>query len=285
MPNTKEAWEKLPKVTALQSGDVLIKHVWGVKDGGTGRGGTELMIRLANAMHVFDTKGSQSAEHAAMVGCVNGRPRLFEAVGEGILTQKEGVAETLRLETAYTVFRRKPDDGKTRGFQMLCDGMATRLAQLQGEPVLNVNLPLYENVPAEQKLRDAVANAHFKAILLLKPAQSTRYGFGNMATMALPNLIPDSLWSKHDQRVIKFIKGDLDKIAYICSGLVAAMLQAWSVVYYAKRVFNDPAQIHPTGLEHHFLKNSFEGFERVGTWGLGRGHTKAGAVTAHIRGG
>jgi hypothetical protein len=265
MPKDKYTWSRLEEVPKLQSGDVLIKHVWTYFDGGNrDRHVVEVLIRAGGLAHVFDSQGSRSAEHACMVGEINDEARIFEADSAGILVKSLAETATLRDSNAYTVFRHGGNEPISQGLKVLCDAMATRLAVIQGQNPPAITMSRYQALPPDIKIREAANKAH-----LSTQQQKTRYGVGNMFTMALPNLIPDSVYSQHHKRILEFIEGDRKEIAYICSGLVAVLLQAWSVAYLGKRVFNDPAQIHPKGLEHHFLKGSFLGLTRVGRWGHG----------------
>ncbi|WP_167241539.1 hypothetical protein, partial [Massilia genomosp. 1] len=115
--------------------------------------------------------------------------------------------------------------------RVLCDGFATRLAQLQAESPPPLDSGKYSaSVQINNRIFEAARVAHIPA----RNQQTQRYGYGNMVSMALPNVIPDSWYSNHDQRVLEFIRGENKKIAYICSGLVASLLQAWSVAFFGK---------------------------------------------------
>ena len=284
-------WERLDRVLPchLESGDVLIKHVFFRKTLGDV---TEKLIRVGAAVHVFDTKGSGSAEHAAMVGTVFtsgqvGVQRIFEADNRGLVVNTVKQTNDLCNSNSYTVFRCTGNTVLRDCMSWLCDGMATRLAVIQNEgpgPIWRggrTDLFVYlEACTSAHIKRQTIPASHPVSGKKLNPkteklegigtqnfGQTTRYGYGNMATMVLPNILPDSLWSKWDEKVVNFIAGTHEGLALICSGLVASMLQAWNVGIFSKRIFNDPANVHPTGIEHHLLSGHMYGWERIGRLG------------------
>lgn len=267
--NHKANWEALPEVK-LQSGDVLIKHVWGSTTGASHhRSPVEKMIRVGGMLNIFDQAGSQSAEHAALVGEVNGRVRLFEAEGKGIRTKTGNALAQLVANTAYSVFRLDGEQvAKMEGMQMLCDGMATRLAEIEGFNPCPVHLPRYEQVPQDNLFREVVASAHMPCFVNgERKQQSALYSWFRLASPLFPTIIPDSVLSHHDRKVLDFIKGKRENIRYICSGFVATILHAWYINYYNKRVFIDSSTVHPTALEHHLMKGHLGGFRRIGRHG------------------
>ncbi|HTE20227.1 MAG TPA: hypothetical protein VK689_17825 [Armatimonadota bacterium] len=271
--NTVSAWTSLPEVPqhAIQSGDVLIKHVFDRTEL------VETVIRGGNMLHVFDHRGSRTAEHVAMVGASSvlsmaGRVRihraqvhLVEAVSAGILARSPAQNELLWRNNHYTVFR-APDPN----FAYISDGLATRLFKNANrttavEQVMRagVNDSLKPFVSKAHEVPTALPH-HFGA---KQPERTNRYGYGNMATSALPNLIPD-WYSRHDKQILKYIEGTNGSIAYVCSALIASVLQAWRrhTAPDAKRLFIDPAQVHPCAVEHQLLGKEL-GWTRVGRWG------------------
>lgn len=272
--NDKSKWDMLPEVQ-LESGDILIKHIWTHLSGANRfRNPTEGLIRFGGMLHVFDRAGSQSAEHVALVGRVNGEVRIFEAEGEGIRTKKGAALAHLVANTAYSVFRF--DGAPTayrQGMQLLCDGMATRLAQIECDDPCPVHMPLYEQVREDNPIRKVVSQAHhYCEIVAGSPVfQTAKYSWARLTSPIFPTIFSDSIFSKHDKKVLEFIQGKRQHIRYICSGFAATMLQAWYINYYNKRVFTDPSTAHPTAVEHHLMKGHLGGFKRVGRHGGGLG--------------
>jgi hypothetical protein len=60
--------------------------------------------------------------------------------------------------------------------------------------------------------------------------------------------------------------------------LAATLLQAWIFARENRRVFIDPSQVHPVGLEHHLLGDSFPQFALVGRWGRAKTPINAAEV-------
>lgn len=275
MVANRDEWLKLEQVK-LRSGDILIKRVWTKSDGAErNRGVVEVAIRVAASTHRHDKLGSPYAEHAAMVGACGGAPRIIEADEDGIALKSEEKTQHLGEENSYLVFGFEARSSQeSLLMRLLCDGMATRLAQIQGENPVAVLLNYYPGVPENSEIWRAVQSAHECRDQPKKQSYATL----NTVYSVLPNLIPDvrpqwmpqfceSAFSMHDQRVLDFIEGSRPKISYICSGLVASLLQAWIIGTGRPRVFKDPAQIHPIGLEHKFLNNEFPRIVLRGRWG------------------
>lgn len=270
----KTLWEELPP-RKIQSGDVLIKHVWSKEAGANrDRSGIENMIRFGGMLSVFDKKGSQSAEHVALVGEVNGKVRIFEAESEGIRTKTGEPLVQLTRNTAYSVFRCDDGSNQARGLALLFDAMATRLAQIEGANPCPIHMPRYETVPQDNVIRKAAKWAHvaYSDINKLNKGnvQSAKYNFVKIASPISPNIIPDIL-GKHHEKMIEFIAGQRRDIWYLCSGFAASMLHAWHINYFGKRVFIDPSLAHPTNVEHHLMKGHLNGFRRIGRYGGGVG--------------
>ena len=253
------AWAALPEVAldAIQAGDVLIKHVFDRTEL------VETAIRAGNMIHVFDHRGSRTAEHVAMVGASSllsmaGHVRfhdqqvhVVEAVSAGIVARSEDQNELLWRNNYYTVFQ-TPDPN----FAYISDGLATRLFK-NANPTAVVEQVTTTGV--RDSLTPFISKAHQKTI-----GQSNRYGYGDMPMSALPNLIPDYI-SRHDLKLLQFIEGTNNSIAYLCSALIASVLQAWRRHTTADeaRLFIDPSQVHPCAVEHQLLGNEL-GWTRVG---------------------
>jgi hypothetical protein len=292
----------------IKPGDVLIKHVFHP------HGVTEGAIRLSAKMHSEKNRGSLTAEHAALVGAVNGVTRIFEAVGQGIVAQGSGDWTSCQFQrasnepghedgmqglfknNAYVVYRLTTENSRDkRVLQLLWDGMATRLATIQGEsPGPTERIPqndfdvtiegqtidtlreiaLMAHIPRGTKLGVIESNRFVGKASIIKGQtdgrQQTGYSAPVMVGHVTPNLIPDNLvGSSNDQKYISFIKGERYGIKDICSGFVATMLQTWSVWCGYGRPFTDPTQLHPTGLQRHFQSSicKRQGWRCVGTWG------------------
>lgn len=257
----------------LCCGDILIKHAF--PDAGRHLHTVERLIRMGNAVHVFDYLGSKYSEHVAIVGdvtmafdgSIQTRPMLFEAVGEGILLRSPRQTKALWRSTNYTVYRMFPSDedgirsaASRDSMEAICSGFATRLATIQG--LRGVKAVAIADA-VQGTVRAAVSWAHAPGSVV----QSTRYGFGNMGTSALPNLIPDGWFGKcHGQRALEFIRGDLGEVSYICSALAAVLLEAWSRETEQHRIWVDPAQAHPCMIEHQLSKTA-SGWGILGRWG------------------
>jgi hypothetical protein len=156
--------------------------------------------------------------------------------------------------------------------QLLCDGMATRLAQIEGDNPTPIHMPRYEQVPQDNAFRKVVGMAHMPCIIKgVKKKQTALYSWLRLTSPIFPTIIPDSVFSHHDKKVLDFIEGKREDIRYICSGFAATMLHAWFINYYGKRLFTDSSTAHPTALEHHLMKGHLGGFRRVGRHGGGVG--------------
>ncbi|MCY1043257.1 hypothetical protein OV208_18210 [Corallococcus sp. bb12-1] len=263
--NSTISWTALPEVPqhGIQGGDVLIKHVFDRTEF------VETAIRAGNLLHVFDHRGSKTAEHVAMVGTSStlfktgalkihaGQVHLVEAVSAGILARNEAQNELLWRSNYYTLFR-APDPN----FAYISNGLATRLFKNANHDCV-VEEVHQAGAGIKASLVPFVSKAHETPAV----AQKNRYGYGNMATSALPNLIPDFI-SRHDLKVLQYIQGTNSSIAYVCSALIASALQAWRRHTTAdeKRLFVDPAQVHPCAVEHQLLGEEL-GWKRVGRWG------------------
>jgi hypothetical protein len=271
--NSLANWTALPEVPqhGIQGGDVLIKHVFDRTEF------VETAIRAGNLLHVFDYRGSQTAEHVAMVGTSSvlemmghirvhhGQVHLVEAVSAGILARTSEQNELLWRNNYYTLFRAPGPD-----FPYIANGLATRLfknanrtAAVEEVDKTGVTPSLVPFVSKAHQLPTAAPH-HWGA---KQPERTNRYGYGNMATSALPNLIPD-FYSRHDKQILEYIEGTYGSIAYVCSALIASALQAWRrhTTKDEKRLFVDPAQVHPCAVEHQLLGTELE-WTRVGRWG------------------
>ncbi len=295
-------------------GDVLIKHIFRTYDT------TTRLIRLSAMMHVFDRKGSNTAEHVAAVVNVAGATRMMEAVKQGVVLQSltaanpafrgatgEDGMDILHRDNAYVVYRLTSGSAKDLNVRdMLWNGMATRLATIQGEnpPAVALNRDAYDrsNDRKFKALYAAAAYAHNTGgshgaqtdSLVMSLArrtagsnsdggQSTAYSVPVMGTHILPTLISDNLvLDSNDRKMVDFIGGERNEMTHICSGFVATLLQAWSVYSGHGRVFTDPASAHPTGTEHKLESGHLRGWTNVGTWGQAQGHGSTNA--SHVPG-
>ncbi len=273
--NTVAAWANLPEVPqhGIQGGDVLIKHVFARTEF------VETAIRAGNLLHVFDHRGSRTAEHVAMVGVSSvlsmlghirlhrAQVHLVEAVSAGILARSTAENELLWRNNYYTVFR-APDPN----FSYISNGLATRLFK-NANRLVNVEQVAETGPGVVDALKAFVSRAHLLPTArphhwgASQPERTNRYGYGNMATSALPNLIPD-FYSRHDKQILQYIQGTNGSIAYVCSALIASVLQAWRrhTTPDQKRLFVDPAQVHPCAVEHQLLGPELR-WTRVGRWG------------------